>query len=175
MIDVVEWISDRVSAVTRAIVCVDGPAGAGKTTVAAKLLARFAHAQVIHMDDLYDGWDAALEQPLTHRLVTHVRDPFLAGEPVRYPRYDWSAAAFGEMVEVEPTPLLVVEGVGAAQLVMRKHAITVFLDVDPQVGRLRVIERDGEVSAAHIDDWQCRERAHFEADGTREGVDLYLP
>ena len=38
------------------LVCIDGPAGAGKTTFAARLAdALVPDAVVLHMDDLYDG------------------------------------------------------------------------------------------------------------------------
>ena len=37
------------------LVCVDGPAGSGKTTLAAGIAARTG-APVLHMDDLYPGW-----------------------------------------------------------------------------------------------------------------------
>jgi uridine kinase len=53
------------------LLAIDGPAGAGKTTLAAKLEAEFsAHSTVrtIHMDDLYEGWDGALGSALTQTL-----------------------------------------------------------------------------------------------------------
>ena len=52
------------------LVCVDGPAGSGKTTLAAALDRGFrdalrppgaaadrAHVRLLHMDNVYDGWD----------------------------------------------------------------------------------------------------------------------
>lgn len=175
MIDAVDWISARIADMARALVCIDGPAGAGKTTLAELLMARHPHARVMHLDDLYAGWDNALDATLTDRLIRHIRDPFLAAAPIRYPRFDWYANRFGEDMLLPDTSLLVVEGVGAAQAAMRTAAAaTVFIDVDPDVGRGRVIDRDGDASAGHIDDWQRQERLHFEADRTREAVDLYL-
>ena len=53
------------------LLAIDGPAGAGKTTLAAKLEAEYsAHSTVrtIHMDDLYDGWEGALGGALTQIL-----------------------------------------------------------------------------------------------------------
>ncbi len=41
------------------LVCVDGPAGSGKTSLA-DAVARRTAAQVVHMDDLYGGWDGLL-------------------------------------------------------------------------------------------------------------------
>lgn len=160
----------------RALICIDGPAGAGKTTLASAFVDAFTDVHVIHMDDLYDGWSNALSADLTERLVSQVRDPFLAGTDVRYRRYDWYAAAFAEFIDVPAARLLVVEGVGAAQAAMREAAaVSVFIDVEPAIGRERVIARDGDVSAAHIDAWQVHEQAHFARDRTRESVHYVLP
>src|SRR4029077_4157497 len=41
------------------LVCVDGPAGSGKTSLA-DAVARRTDAQVVHMDDLYGGWEGLL-------------------------------------------------------------------------------------------------------------------
>lgn len=159
----------------RALVCIDGPAGAGKTTLAEQLVQLRANAVVIHMDDLYDGWVDALDARLTARLVEHIRDPFLAGQPIAYPRYDWYVGAFVDTVTIPATELLVIEGVASAQQALRSAAaLSIFIDVDPSVGRQRVLDRDGEVSADHIDAWQVQERAHFLAERTRESVTLIL-
>jgi thymidylate kinase len=53
-------------------------------------------------------------------------------------------------------------------------AVSIFIDVDPAVGRQRVLARDGEVSADHIEAWQAQEQAHFEADRTRDAVSITL-
>ena len=170
-----ELIDARLRGHQRALVCIDGPAGAGKTTLAEQLIALRANAVVIHMDDLYDGWVNALDDRLTGRLVTQIRDPFVAGLPIEYLRYDWHAGAFTERVSVPVSDLLIVEGVASAQRVMREvAALSIFIDVDPAVGRQRVVERDGNASAEHIDAWQTQERTHFESDRTRESVTLTL-
>ena len=161
---------------TRILVCIDGPAGAGKTTLAAELHSALNHVEVIHMDDLYGGWDEPFSEDLAHRLMTQIRDPFLGNKPVSYSRFDWYASAFTSIVEVHSARILIVEGVGSAQRCMRERAhVSVFIDVAPSIGRDRVVTRDGAEVAAHIDAWQRAETAHFDADQTASSVDIYVP
>lgn len=160
---------------TRALVCIDGPAGAGKTTLADQLRELRPDAVIIHMDELYDGWVNALDAGLTSRLIRDIRDPFLAGEVITYRRYDWHTAAFTEHVTVTVPDLLILEGVASAQEVTRSvAALSVFIDVEPTVGRQRVLERDGASSADHIDAWQQQEQAHFLRDRTPDSVTIRL-
>ncbi len=56
----------------KSVIAVDGPAGAGKTTLATNLalaLSQDLKVQVIHMDDLYDGWQNALGAQLSETLT----------------------------------------------------------------------------------------------------------
>jgi pantothenate kinase-related protein Tda10 len=66
---------------TTRVVAIDGPAGSGKTTLAARLAGRL-RSPVVHMDDLYPGWDGLAEAPL--RLYEWVLQPLAAGRPGRY-------------------------------------------------------------------------------------------
>src|SRR5674476_488189 len=59
---------------TTKVVAVDGPSGAGKTDFAAALADRLASPQLLHMDDLYPGWDG-LRQAVPARVeVIHVQE-----------------------------------------------------------------------------------------------------
>ncbi len=159
----------------RILVCIDGPAGAGKTTLAAAMESQRDDVTIIHMDELYNGWDDALSADLAHRLASHIRDPFLDGDALTYATYDWFAFRFNAPITLDPKRILVVEGVGAAQRCLRERAhFTVFIEIDTNKGRERVVQRDGDVVADHIDAWQRAERMHFETDATRESVDLVL-
>jgi len=91
------------------LICVDGPAGSGKTTLATAL-AEMTHAPVVHMDDLYAGWDGLTDG--IAQLET-ILLPLVEGSPGSYRRYDWHAREFAETVLVPPSPLLVIEGFGS--------------------------------------------------------------
>ena len=85
------------------LVAVDGPAGSGKTTLAAEV-GSLAGAPVLHLDDLYPGWDGL---PEVDPVVLGVLEPLAAGRRGRYRRYDWYAGAYAEAHDVEPAPIMV--------------------------------------------------------------------
>lgn len=153
------------------LVCVDGPAGSGKTTLAAALSHRTG-AAVVHLDDLYDGWRGLPR--VDHQLGGLLR-PLAEGRPGQYRRFDWDADRYAETVVVAPAPLLILEGVGAGS---PGHAdlITVLAWVEaPHDLRLqRGLERDGPSLADHWRSWAVDEAARFARDRTRDRSDVLM-
>ena len=98
------------------LICVDGPAGSGKTTLAEEL-ASLSGAPVIHMDDLFEGWDGL---PRISDQLDTLLPPLAEGRPGSYRRWDWPGDAWAETVLVPPAPLLVLEGVGSGALAHRR-------------------------------------------------------
>jgi hypothetical protein len=154
------------------LLCVDGPAGSGKTTLAGAVAARRPEARVIHMDDLYDGWDGLPR--LTAPLAGLLR-PLARGEAGSYRRYDWHAGRFAETVTVPPGSLLVLEGVGSGS---RAHAdlITVlaWVEVAPDLRLRRGLARDGIALADRWRQWTVDEELLFRREGTAERADLLV-
>ena len=154
------------------LVCVDGPAGSGKTTLAASVAGRRPGARVVHMDDLYDGWDGL---PRLTAQLTGLLRPLARGTAGSYRRYDWLAGRYAETVTVPPGPLLVLEGVGSGS---RDHAdlVTVLAWVEaPADLRLRRgLERDGAAMADHWRRWAIDEQALFRREATAERADLLV-
>ena len=79
-----------VGSATGALVLIDGASGTGKTSLAAELAARWPTGRqvaVVHMDDLYGGWDglAAGILALEAGLVT----PRSLGEDAHLGSYNW--------------------------------------------------------------------------------------
>ncbi len=96
------------------LVCVDGPAGSGKTTLAAALERCFRDVHLLHMDDVYAGW-SGLDEGM--RVVAEdVVAPLVRGEAGRYRRYDWHLEAYAEERVVEPCDVLVDRGRGIRRL-----------------------------------------------------------
>ena len=156
-----------------AVVAVDGPSGAGKTDFAAALARALGNAPVVHMDDLYPGWDglAAAVALVTDEVLA----PLAAGGRARYRRWDWAAGRRGEQVEVPAAPVVVVEGVGCGARAPAAHVgVLVWIDATPEVRRARGIARDGETYRPHWQRWAVQEEALFavEAPAARATVRL---
>jgi uridine kinase len=158
---------------TARLVCVDGPAGSGKTTLATQLATSLA-CQVVHLDDLYEGWEAGPDGGAA-RLREWVLDPVAAGRRARYRRYDWYAGAYAEWHDVEPWPFLVVEGCGAAaRQVDPVAALRVWVGAQDGERLRRTVARDGEESRAHLLRWMAAEREHFARERTERRADVRL-
>lgn len=158
--------------------CIDGPAGSGKTSFAARLVERLAGDQVrvgtVHLDDLYEGW-SGLEGTLWERLTVQVLGPLRAGVPGRYQRYDWVAGAFADWVDVPVPDVLVLEGCGAARRAAAPDAVlTAWVEAPAELRLARGLERDGEVMRAEWMAWTVSEAAHFAREQTRARADVRL-
>jgi uridine kinase len=155
------------------VVAIDGPSGAGKTDFAAALAQRLPNADILHMDDLYPGWDG-LEQAVAD-LHDQVLAPLAHGEPARYRRWDWEHDRYAEWLSFPATDLLLVEGVGAGAGPGRDfESALIWLEADRDVRLRRGTDRDGESYRPHWQRWAEQEEALFAVDGTRSRAGLIL-
>ena len=147
------------------LVCVDGPAGSGKTSFAAALSAALGGAQIVHLDDLYEGWSG----------LEGVAAPLAAGNPGRFQRYSWEIERFAEWLDVPVATELVVEGCGSADRLVNDFAVLrVWVEAPPSVRLARGLDRDGEALRHHWLRWTELEAAHFVREGTRSRADLLV-
>ena len=154
------------------LVSIDGPAGAGKTTLADTIQELDPGARLVHMDELYDGWTGL--DTVARQLSTLVR-PLVAGKPGFYRRYDWHRGEFAETVDVEPPPLLVLEGVGSGRVELDALiTVLVWVSAPQPLRRERGLARDGEELAPQWDGWMKQEDAHFAAQRTQERADVLV-
>lgn len=154
------------------LVCIDGPAGSGKTTLAAAVASLQPGTTVVHMDDLYDGWDGL---PRVADQLAGLLEPLARGETGTYRRYDWVAGRYAETVMVAPGDLVVVEGVGSG-VARVAHLVTALAWVEaPEGVRLqRGLARDGEALRPQWERWQVAEQALFARDRIQERADLLV-
>jgi uridine kinase len=156
------------------LVCVDGPTGSGKTTLAAEVArAAAGSVAVVHVDDLLAGWSGLPAVAGTLRRA--VLEPLSQGLPGRYRRYDWHEGRFAEERGVEPVDLLVVEGVGAGDSSCAAWITTlVWMDAPPDLRLERSVSRDGERLREHLQAWMRDEAALFARERTSERADVVV-
>lgn len=158
------------------LIAVDGPSGAGKTTFALRL-AKQLDAQVVHTDDLLEGWDDQFT--FWDRLERQVLGPLRRGETATYQRYQWHLGEFaGPPVRVDPAPAVLLEGVSAARREIRPElSLSAFVVAPPGLRWQRALVRDGDDSVAfraYLGRWRAAEDRHFAEDHTRGAADLIV-
>lgn len=159
------------------LVAVDGPSGAGKTTVATRLGRELAEAgatvAVVPTDHFATWADPVSWWP---RLVDGVLVPLREGRPGRYRRTDWSTGIPrpGDEIDVPVPDVLLVEGMSAGRSSVRSWCTClIWVDLpDADVRLDRAVARDGEDSRADLVAWQRFERGWFAVDGTRAAADV---
>ncbi len=173
----IDALSEITHGVDQPIIAIDGPAGAGKTTLASTIslaLSPRMSTTVIHMDELYPGWEGALGDELTKTLIW-LTSCHKARKPLLYSAFNWATNEFHEPKSHPSTHLLILEGVASAQLPVEESlATSIWLDLDPLVGYQRVIERDGEKISREMTQWLVMQEQHFAADGTKERCEFLL-
>lgn len=152
------------------LVCVDGHAGSGKTTLGEALReAASPHGSVrlLHMDDMYAGWSGLGD--VSERVERDLVAPLREDRPGRYQRYDWRRERFAEWHAVEPVDLLVLEGVGSGALTYDR-AITalVWVEAPREIRLARGVARDSEAALPRWLTWMDDEDALFVRERTRE-------
>lgn len=160
------------------LVAVDGGTGSGKTTFAGRLARALSEAacrvEVVHTDDLLDGWDDQFT--FWTRLEETVLAPLRAGRPASYPVYDWYARAFTSERALPVPDVLVLDGVSTArQAGAADRTLAIFLDLDPEARLKRALTRDSGLGVeARLRLWVQRELWWFAVDRTVDHVDLVV-
>jgi len=173
-----EALRDLFNEATKPLVlAIDGPAGSGKSTLAGEIARAFAGTydlEVIHLDELYNGWDNPLSEELFQR-ITQIISAQQVGKSTDLAIYDWSTRSFSGSREVKAVQLLIIEGVGSSNLLLHRSLTTsIWLDIDQSIGLARVLERDGEEIRDEMVKWQKMESEYFARDLTRERADFIL-
>ncbi len=154
------------------LVTVDGPAGSGKTTLAARLAGALGpDVAVVHLDDLFAGWSMT---GAVARLCAGVLRPLAEGRAGAFSRFDWHIHRFQpDRVPVPAVEILLVEGCGSSPRRLDPWtSLRIWVEAPLALRTARGLERDGAAMAAEWRRWQVLEDAEFAAQGTRERADV---
>ena len=172
--DLVDLLSDQVlelieTGLQTPIVLIDGRAGSGKSTLADLLQRKLfkegeSLPRVIHMDDLYLGWDGL--QAGVDYLQRFILGPVSRREGASWQDFDWASLAdaeagaalerTGQWREFRGGTPLIIEGCGSLGRASAEVAnIGVWLEVDETVRHERWLAREG--GSEHWAQWAAQE------------------
>lgn len=153
-------------AASNPVVLIDGRSGAGKTTLARALVARWPAAgrvQLVALDSIYPGWDGLDDGVRLAReqiLVPHAR-----GMVGVWQRWDWETGRPAEAHAVDPSLPLIIEGAGLLTPATAKLGdVRVWVESPAGSRRHRALTRDGDGFRPHWERWARQEERHIERD-----------
>jgi uridine kinase len=152
------------------LIAIDGPGGAGKTTLA-RWLAEELQAAVIHTDE-FASWDNPTDWwPETLECAVKLLG---AGESAHYQPTAWGGEERPPVV-VEAGGTVVLEGVTASRNAFRPYlAYSIWLDTARAVRLQRGIDRDGEDARIQWERWMAEEDRYIESERPDEHADVVV-
>ena len=170
----------------RVLLAIDGPSGAGKTTLAEVLcreVSKTWSCQILHMDDFFVP---AKDRPGRHmagilgnvdyeRLLREVLVPLARGEGCLYRPFDCGRQCYGRGTWRKPTQVLVAEGAYSCHpALFPYYDLRIFLALSPQEQAARICRRSPEKARDFFERWIPAEEAYFAAYRIPESCDLIL-
>jgi uridine kinase len=168
------WLADTEPRLGQTrLIAVDGRSGSGKTWLADRLASPL-DAPVIHMDDLYPGWDGPARA--SGVLADWVIKPLARGTPARWRRYDWDSMSYAEWHTTEPAGVVILEGCGSIRSSLaRAYAARVWVEA-PTAARLRRLRARPDWAAyePHAHQWAELEEHLYRTEQTRQHCDVIV-
>jgi uridine kinase len=166
------------------VIGIDGPGGAGKSTLARRLGDELAPATIVAMDDFYrpSAERAAAPEPRPlaadfdwERLLRQVLRPLHDGR-ARGQRYDWTDDRLAEWHDVPAGGTVIVEGVYALKRELRdSYDYRLWVTASDAVRLERGVARDGEATRlTWLTEWMPAEDAYALIERPVCAVDLVV-
>ena len=154
----------------KVVLAIEGGSASGKSTLSDILIEKY-DCTIIHMDDFFlqpfqrtpSRFKEVGGNIDKERFIEEVL-PFLkSGEKIYYRKFDCSKMSLGELIEVIPKNLIVVEGVYSMHQEFGKYYdFSVFLDIDESLQKRRILKRNTlEFAKRFFDEWIPLENEYF--------------
>ena len=166
----------------RVVVAIDGGAATGKTTLAALLAKRYG-GEVIHMDDFFlrleqrtpDRFSEAGGNFDRERFLEEITPYINKRKAFSYRIFDCSRMCLHGAAQIPDARLTVVEGSYSHHpTISESFDLRVFLRVDEEERRRRIIMRNGERSEMFFTRWIPLENRYFEAFAIEKKADIII-
>lgn len=180
-------VSDLVAAIAavpgdHVVVGVSGFGGSGKSTLARALAASVPSSARVRGDDFLDptrshtrsdDWDGMERM----RLRSEVLEPFRAGRPSSFRRFDWNIGRLGEPEPVPAARVLIVDAIGLFHPELDGQLdLAIWVDTELVEATARGKRRDLELGRTHAELWDeawvPTERAFVERFNPRGRADI---
>jgi len=165
-------------------VAVEGGSASGKTTLG-ELLENLYDCTLFHMDDFFlrpeQRTPERFGQPGGNvdreRFLEEVLLPLSREEPVIYRTFDCGTFTLSEPKTVEPGRVTVIEGAYSMHPELADfYDFAVFLDVEPELQRVRIEKRNGAgLAKRFFQEWIPMEEMYFREMNVKDRCDLVIP
>lgn len=153
------------------IVAIDGRCASGKTTLASEI-SKVIDCNIVHTDDFFlqpfqrteERYNEAGGNLDRERLLKEVIVPLRKGESISYRPFLCHSLSLGEEIRLPEKRITLVEGSYSCHPELRAfYDMTVFVTVDKETQRLRILERNGEEKLKAFEEkWIPLEERYFE-------------
>jgi energy-coupling factor transporter ATP-binding protein EcfA2 len=166
------------------IVLIDGRAGSGKSTFARLLQDQVFQEtkqspKVIHMDDLYPGWEGLAQGSLY--IVENILKPIELTGKAQWQRWDWAKDKRGGADPgngwraFDGENMLIIEGCGSVTAQSTEIAdLTIWIEADRQTRRQRFEARDRGVFSNYWNSWSAQEDEFFQEQRSDQLCELII-
>jgi uridine kinase len=154
------------------MVAIDGLGGSGKSSFARHLARALGDVPIVQTDD-FASWDNPTDW--WPQLLERVLVPLSKGEPARFERSQWGGERDGELVEIEPTEFMILEGVTASREAFAPYlSYSIWVEAPADVRLKRGLDRDGPDALEQWQGWMAEEDRYLERERPDERADLVI-